>query len=277
MNLSAREIDVWRGSRRILSRVSLEVRPGEFLAIVGPNGAGKSTLLGALAGEFPCQLGEVLLEGHPLSRWKPSERARQLGVLPQESSLVFGFTALEVVLLGRTPHGRGRESREEVRVALAALAETGARHLAARPYPTLSGGERQRVHLARVLAQLWDPPTRGGRYLLLDEPTSSLDLAHQNLVLALAARFARQGGAVLAILHDLNLAARHAHRLAVLDHGRLVALGPPREVLQPELIAATFGIDVEVIEHPGSAAPLVIPTSRSADLEPAPPSSRFDD
>ncbi|WP_224244582.1 heme ABC transporter ATP-binding protein [Hyalangium gracile] len=271
MSLIAREIDVWRGRRRILGQVSLEVHPGEFLAVVGPNGAGKSTLLGALAGEHPCRMGEVLMEGIPLSRWKPRDRARQLGVLPQESSLVFGFTALEVVLLGRTPHGRGRENKEDVRIALSALAATGTRHLAARPYPTLSGGERQRIHLARVLAQLWEPPARGYRYLLLDEPTSSLDLAHQNLVLAQAVRFARQGGAVLAILHDLNLAARHAHRVAVLDSGRVVALGLPAQVLQPELIASTFGIAVEVIERPGSSAPLIVPSNDASELEPAPP------
>ncbi len=268
MSLSAREIDVWRGRRRTLQGVSLELQPGELLAVVGPNGAGKSTLLGALAGELRCGAGEVLLEGRAHAHWKPRERARQLAVLPQDSSLVFGFTALEVVLLGRSPHGFGRESDADIRIALAALEETGTRHLATRVYPTLSGGERQRVHLARVLAQLWEPTDRGHRYLLLDEPTSSLDLAHQHLVLERAVRFSRQGGAVLAVLHDLNLAARYAHRIAVLAEGQLIALGPPAQVLRPELLSRTFGIPIAVLERPGSPTPLLVPNSTNEGGEP---------
>ena len=267
MSLSALEIDVWRDGRPILSQVSLDVRPSELLAVVGPNGAGKSTLLGALAGELPCRTGQVLLEGVPLARWKPLARALKLGVLPQDSSLVFGFTAMEVVLLGRAPHQRGRSTSEDVRIACTALDATGTRHLADRSYPTLSGGERQRVHLARVLAQLWEPPTQGHRYLLLDEPIANLDLAHQQLVLTLAVRFALQGGAVLAILHDLNLAMRCAHRLAVLSHGRVVALGPPAQVLQPDLIETTFGLEVERVERPGSSAPMLVPTAAFPGLE----------
>ncbi|HYI02358.1 heme ABC transporter ATP-binding protein [Hyalangium sp.] len=272
MSLSALEVEVWRKRRSILSRVSLEVRPGELLAIVGPSGAGKSTLLRALAGEHTYRSGEVLLEGRPLARWKRTARARQLGFLPQYPSRMFGFTALDVVLLGRTPPGLGRGNKEDVRIALSALAATGTRHLAARPCPTLSEGERQRIQLARVLAQLWELPTWGHRYLLLDEPTANLDLTHQNLVLALAVRFALQGGAVVAALHDLNLAARHAHRVAVLAHGRLVELGPPAQVLRPELIARTFGVAVEVLQRPGSCVPLILSTSSSQGLEPVSPS-----
>ncbi|ADO75070.1 heme ABC transporter ATP-binding protein [Stigmatella aurantiaca] len=268
MSLSAREVDVLRGRQRILSQVSLEVRPGELLAVVGPNGAGKSTLLGALAGELRCTAGEILFEGLPLSRWKPLARARQLGVLPQDSTLSFGFTALEVVLLGRTPHGSERGGKEDTRIALAALEATGTQHLASRTYPTLSGGERQRVQLARVLAQLWEAPSNGHRYLLLDEPTSSLDLSHQHLVLELAARFAQQGGAVLAILHDLNLAARYAHRVAVLAEGHVVALGAPAQVLQPDLIERVFGIHVKVLEHTGSPVPLIVPWGRAPQAAP---------
>lgn len=231
MSLNAREIEVWRGRRRILGRVSLEARPGEFLAIVGPSGAGKSTLLGALAGEQACRSGEVMLEGLPLSRWKYATRARQLGVLRQNSTRLLG-TALEIVLQGRTPPGCGRGNKEDVRIALSALAATGTRHLAARPFSTLSEGEQRRVHLARVLAPLWEPPLQGHRYLLLDEPIANMDPVHQNLVLALAVRFTLQGGAVLAVLDDLDLTARHAHRVAVLAAGQLVALGPPGQVLQ---------------------------------------------
>ncbi|MFP2930008.1 heme ABC transporter ATP-binding protein [Pyxidicoccus sp. 3LG] len=264
MSLEARSIDVWRGRGRTLGPMDLTLQPGEVLAVVGPNGAGKSTLLGALAGELRCAAGDVLLEGRPLHRWPHLERARQLGVLPQESSLGFGFTALEVALLGRSPHARRGAGGADLDAAVAALDETDARHLASRPYTTLSGGERQRqCSFARVLAQLSEAPEVGSRYLLLDEPTASLDLAHQHLVLEAAGRFAREGGAVLAVLHDLNLAARHAHRLAVLARGKLVEVGTPAEVLRPELIASTFGLDVNVVEWPGVPGPWVIPVGRS--------------
>lgn len=263
MSLEARGIDVWRGRGRTLGPMDLTLQPGEVLAVVGPNGAGKSTLLGALSGELRCAAGDVLLEGRSLHRWPHLERARRLGVLPQESSLGFGFTALEVALLGRSPHARRGAGGADLDAAVAALEATDARHLASRSYTTLSGGERQRVQLARVLAQLSEVPEVGSRYLLLDEPTASLDLAHQHLVLEAARRFAREGGGVLAVLHDLNLAARHADRIAVLAQGKLVEVGTPAEVLRPELIASTFGLAVEVVEWPQVPGPWVIPVGRS--------------
>ncbi|MCP3058302.1 heme ABC transporter ATP-binding protein [Myxococcus sp. K38C18041901] len=262
MSLEARGVEVWRGRGRTLGPLSLELAPGEVLAVVGPNGAGKSTLLSAFAGELPCTVGEVLLDGRPLSKWPPRERALRLGVLPQESSLGFGFTVLEVALLGRSPHPMRGDSGADLEVAQAALDVMDIRHLSSRPYTSLSGGERQRVQLARVLAQLWDAPAHGNRYLLLDEPTSSLDLSHQHLVLEEATHFARNGGAVLAVLHDLNLAARYAHRIAVIAGGRLVEIGPPAQVLRAELIASTFGLQVQVVEWPDVPGPFVIPSGR---------------
>ncbi|NMO14828.1 heme ABC transporter ATP-binding protein [Pyxidicoccus fallax] len=263
MSLSANGVEVWRGRGRTLGPVDLVLQPGEVLAVVGPNGAGKSTLLSALAGELRLGAGDVLLEGLPLDRWQPRERARRLAVLPQESSLGFSFTALEVALLGRSPHARRRESGADLEAAYVALEATDTRHLASRPYPTLSGGEKQRVQLARVLAQLSAPLEQGHRYLLLDEPTASLDLAHQHLILEAAGRFAREGGAVLAVLHDLNLAARHAHRLALLAGGRVVEQGTPEQVLRPDLIAETFGLDVVIAEWPGVPGPWVLPARRT--------------
>lgn len=264
MSLQVRGVEVWRGRGRALGPLSLELMPGEVLAVVGPNGAGKSTLLSALSGELRCTVGEVVLDGQPLLKWPSRERALRLGVLPQESSLGFGFTVLEVALLGRSPYASRGEGSVDMEVALAALDVMDIRHLASRPYTSLSGGERQRAQLARVLAQLWDAPADGHRYLLLDEPTSSLDLAHQHLVLEEAARFAHQGGAVLAVLHDLNLAARYAHRIAVLAGGRLVELGSPSQVLRAELIASTFGLQVQVVEWPDVSGPLVIPAGRAS-------------
>ena len=263
MSLEVRGIEVWRGRGRTLGPMDLTLEPGEVLAVVGPNGAGKSTLLSAMSGELRCSTGEVLLDGIPLSRWKPRERAMRLGVLPQESSLGFGFTALEVALLGRSPHSSRAEGSADLAAAVAALDATDTRHLASRSYLTLSGGERRRVQLSRVLAQLSEPLASGHRYLLLDEPTASLDLAHQHLVLEAAARFAQAGGAVLAVLHDLNLAARYAHRMAVLAEGRVVELGAPAQVLSQELVARVFGLRVQVVEWPGSPGPLVIPEGRA--------------
>ncbi|NTX15404.1 heme ABC transporter ATP-binding protein [Myxococcus sp. CA051A] len=263
MSLEARGVEVWRGRGRALGPVSLNLVPGEVLAVVGPNGAGKSTLLSAFSGELPCTVGEVLLDGRPLLKWPPRERALRLGVLPQESSLGFGFTVLEVALLGRSPHATRGEGSADMDAAQAALEVMDIRHLSSRPYTSLSGGERQRVQLARVLAQLWEAPEHGHRYLLLDEPTSSLDLSHQHLVLEEATHFARDGGAVLAVLHDLNLAARYAHRIAVLADGKLVELGSPAQVLRPELIASTFGLQVRVVEYPDSPAPFIIPSGRA--------------
>jgi iron complex transport system ATP-binding protein len=262
MSLTANGVDVWRGRGRALGPMDLVLQPGEVLAVVGPNGAGKSTLLSALAGELRLAAGEVLLEGLPLDRWPPRERARRLAVLPQESSLGFSFTALEVALLGRSPHAGRGTGRADLEAAVAALDATDTRHLASRSYTTLSGGEKQRVQLARVLAQLSERPEQGHRYLLLDEPTASLDLAHQHLILEAARRFAQDGGAVLAVLHDLNLAARHADRLVLLARGRKVEEGPPSQVLRPDLIADTFGLDVVVAEWPGVPGPWVLPAGR---------------
>lgn len=264
MSLEAREVEVWRGRGRVAGPLSLELRPGEVLAVVGPNGAGKSSLVAALSGELRCRTGDVFLEGRALHAWPSVERAQRLGVLLQESSLGFGFTALEVALLGRSPHARRGGEESDLEVARAALDATDTQHLASRAYPTLSGGERQRVQLARVLAQLWTPPASGHRYLLLDEPTASLDLSHQHLVLERARAFAREGGAVLTVLHDLNLAARYADRIAVLDRGRCVETGTPAGVLTPDLIANTFGLRVEVLSRPDQPGPLVIPMGRAA-------------
>ncbi|MCE9669384.1 heme ABC transporter ATP-binding protein [Myxococcus stipitatus] len=264
MSLEVRDLEVWRGRGRALGPVSLALMPGEVLAVVGPNGAGKSTLLSAMCGELPYSAGDVLLDGRPFAKWPNRERALRLGVLPQESSLGFGFTVLEVALLGRSPHVSRGDGDEDLQAALGALDAVDMRHLSSRPYTALSGGERQRTQLARVLAQLWDAPAQGHRYLLLDEPTSSLDLAHQHLVLEKAARFAHEGGAVLAVLHDLNLAARYADRIAVLAGGRLVELAAPSRVLRADLVAQVFGLQVEVVEWPGVPGPFVIPSGRAS-------------
>ncbi|HEX8384971.1 MAG TPA: heme ABC transporter ATP-binding protein [Rubricoccaceae bacterium] len=250
------------GQATLLDALSLGVAPGEVLAVVGPNGAGKTTALRLLAGERAPTGGHVRLDGRPLSETPADALALRRAVLPQESGLAFGFTALDVVLLGRTPHRTTR--RTDLAAAGRAMEEAGVDHLADRRYPTLSGGERQRVHLARTLAQL-DGPAGEGRYLLLDEPTSALDLGHQHSVLRTARRQAAGGTGVLAVLHDLNLAAQYADRIAVLAAGRLVAVGRPEAVLTPTVVRCAFGITVVVTAHPCAACPLVVPVPDDAE------------
>ena len=254
------------GPATLLDALSLGVAPGEVLAVVGPNGAGKTTALRLLAGERQPTAGSVRLDGRPLSETPADALALRRAVLPQESGLAFGFSALDVVLLGRTPHRTTR--RTDLAAAGRAMEQAGVDHLADRRYPTLSGGERQRVHLARTLAQL-DGPASGdgaaGRYLLLDEPTSALDLAHQHSVLKTARRQAAEGVGVVAVLHDLNLAAQYADRIAVLAAGRLVAVGTPAAVLTPTVVRCAFGITVVVTAHPCAACPLVVPVPDEAE------------
>jgi iron complex transport system ATP-binding protein len=248
------DLTVRRGAITALQGVSLELRPGQVFGVLGPNGAGKSTLLAALSGELMPSAGQVLLQGRALGDWPDVERARCLAVLPQSSTLSFAFRVADVVAMGRLPHRTGRDA--DAAIVAAALAVADAQHLAARNYLKLSGGERQRVHLARVLAQLW--PGGPGRVLLLDEPTSMLDPAHQHSILQAVRGFAAQGGTALVILHDLNLAARYCDRLMLLKNGCSHAEGSVDEVLRAEPLQAVFGLDVLVQRHPERGHPLVI-------------------
>lgn len=269
--LRAEQIAVSLRGRAILSNVTVDVPCGSVVAVLGPNGAGKSTLLRTLAGDIQPVRGRVTMAGRPLSQWTVRERARRRAVLPQESALTFPFTCVEVVLLGRTPHRPDAPTADErladQLIARAALELVGLGARADEPYATLSGGQRQLVHFARVLSQIWEPPATGGRCLLLDEPTASLDLRYQHLVLSCARRLAAEGTAVLAILHDLNLAAQYADSLVLLRDGGVIAHGTPRQVLRPSLLGEVFGVPVTLLGPPDR--PLVLPgplpTMRSAD------------
>jgi iron complex transport system ATP-binding protein len=251
--------------------VSLEVAAGEVVALLGPNGAGKTTLLRVLSGEEPPDEGQVQLLGRPLHRWPPRQLARIRAVLSQSCSLDFGFTVFEVALMGRMPHVEHRETPRDLDIVGAALEAAGVAHLSERIYTTLSGGERQRVQLARVMAQLGEPPAAVAepsgppRLLLLDEPTSNLDVAHQHAALTLARDQARAGAAVLAVLHDLNLAGQYADRLALLRDGQLVTCGPPAEVLTFDNIWRVFEVNTLVVPHPTLPVPLVVTTGSGRD------------
>jgi iron complex transport system ATP-binding protein len=245
MTLVATGLGYRVGGQSLLAEVSLTLQPGRLLAVLGPNGAGKSTLLRLLSGERPVREGSLELEGRPLERWPRDVLAQRRAVVAQQDHLNFAFTAEEVVGLGRLPHPAGGGG---ARIVEAALQRVDALHLRTRRYPTLSGGERARVQLARALAQIWDAPAEGGRYLLLDEPTASQDLAHQHQCLQVARRMAREGVGVLVVLHDPNLVLDHADDVLVLRGGRTMALGTPREVLSESLLSQTYGIPVQIAE-----------------------------
>lgn len=256
--LAAEAVWLRRGGRPVLQGVSLTVRPGELVAVVGPNGAGKSSLLQLLAGTLAPDRGELRLGDRRLSDWPGEALARRRAVLPQSPSLAFPFTVLEVVLLGRSAWGGDGEAN--LAAAAWALAETGLAAFAERRYTELSGGERQRVQLARVLAQLGPP--RGGeweRYLLLDEPTNNLDLQHQRGLMQTARRLAAGGFGVLAVLHDLNVAALCADRLCLLSEGRVAAAGTAETVLSAEALAGAYGPGLRLLTDPETGRPLVLP------------------
>ncbi|MFN3716832.1 MAG: heme ABC transporter ATP-binding protein [Thiobacillus sp.] len=247
----ASHVRVTRGGRALLDDVSLSVRAGEILAVLGPNGAGKSTLLKVMAGEFTPDSGDVVIEGRPLANWIPLELARVRAAMRQDTHLEFAFSAREVVMMGRYPHCRRHTTALDWDIVDEALQAADAAHLAWRPYPGLSGGEKARVQFARALAQVWPGDTRQ-RLLFLDEPTAALDITHQHSLLGLARDFTRAHRfAVIAVLHDLNLAARYADRIALLDQGRLAALGAPAEVLTPQQLMATYHIAADCHTGPG--------------------------
>ncbi len=245
MSLDATRVTVEAGGRRLLDAVTASFRRGELCAIVGPNGAGKSTLLRTLSAELPPSGGGVTLDGRPLAALAPDLRARRIAALPQRSQLAFDFTAREVVLLGRTPHG-GRDPIRDSQLADEAMRATGALPFARRGYTRLSGGEQQRVQLARVLAQLAGREDRESWHLLLDEPLSALDLGWQHRTLTVVKALARDGLGVVAVLHELELAATYADRLLLLDRGRLGADGTPEEVLRPALLSECYDVPLEV-------------------------------
>jgi iron complex transport system ATP-binding protein len=243
------------GRRRdVLRGVDLAIRPTELVALVGANGSGKTTLLRLLSGVLAPSGGELSLFGRSAASWSRMDLAARIAVLPQGLELPAGFRVGELVAMGRLPHARSlfAATAEDEAAVERALRDADALELAGRMAGELSGGERQRVLVAMALAQ--EP-----QLLLLDEPTLHLDLAHQLAVLETIGRLRRQRGiAVVAVLHDLALAAAVAHRVVVLDGGRLVADGPPDEVLTPDRIRAVFGVQVEELFSPDGTRHLAI-------------------
>ncbi|MFV0476539.1 MAG: heme ABC transporter ATP-binding protein [Parahaliea sp.] len=242
--------------KTLLSQITFSLMPGKILAIIGPNGAGKSTLLHCLAGGISPSSGKLQLGTQALANWPRPERARSLALLPQQSTLDFPFAVTEVIQLGRSPHASG--AIEDRRIVQQVMAATDTLSLAKRLYTHLSGGERQRVQLARVMAQIWRATDSPLRLLLLDEPTTGLDLEHQQLVADSVRTLATDGVGIILAVHDFNFAARLADEVLVLAAGQQQALGPSREVFNKTLFADIFRVRVHIGSHPDGGQPLVI-------------------
>jgi iron complex transport system ATP-binding protein len=249
----ARGLSVERRGRVVVDRVDLDLARGEVVAVVGPNGAGKSSLLAALAGDLPPSTGWVQLLGQDLTAIPAGERARRRAVLLQQPVLGHGFRVAEVLAMGREPWPAGEDDDAHV---LDAARRADVVHLLDRPVAALSGGEAARVALARVLAQATP-------VMLWDEPTAALDIAHQVSVLETARASAALGAGVLVVLHDLSLAAAYADRVLLLVDGRVRAVGPPDEVVRPDVLSEAYGTGLVVLAHPATGRPLVAPMPRS--------------
>jgi len=247
-------VGVRRGGRWILDDVDWTVRTGERWAIVGPNGSGKTTLLRLMAGLLNPGGGLLLLEGISLSRMSNRNLARRLALVPQETQPAFDYSVLQVVLMGRSPHMGtfGFDRRVDLVVARDCMSKTDTLRLEHRPFDELSSGERQRVVIARALAQK-------PHVLLLDEPTAFLDIGHQVQVYRLLRQLTAEGMTVVCVSHDLNVAALYADQLVLLHGGEIVAAGPAEQVLTAQTIRQVYQVDVDVMPHPATGRPIVLP------------------
>lgn len=232
------------GKSVLLHNVNAQVKPGEILAIVGPNGAGKTTLLQAVLGDIRLCSGAVYFAGRQIQHWALAERAKRMAILPQLSLLNFPYSVSDVVAMGRTPHSSGQAVDGEI--VQAAMAVMDVTHLQQRLYTELSGGEKQRTQLARVMAQIWRAEDAKERLLVLDEPTSSLDLGHKQQLMQVVREFANQGVMVVMVEHDIALAANYADSMLALNDGVSSAYGHCAEVFQQDLVQQLFAANVQV-------------------------------
>lgn len=246
--------------KQILNQVSLSIVSGKFTAVVGPNGAGKSSLIKILSNENPNHSGNVTINGQAIRRYKAKELSRIRAVMAQHTTLQFAFSAKEVISLSRHAHPTTR--RENEKIVDEVISVTGLEAFAERNYLTLSGGEKQRVQLARVLAQVWEE-TVYPRYILLDEPTSSLDIAQQQSMFSLVKSICSRNIGVLAIVHDLNLAAQFSDRICMMSKGSVVDFGDAHKVFTKSNIEKTFCCRVNVYYDPCSSCPFIIPENET--------------
>ncbi len=263
MRLDVRDLSYSFGEKKVLKEVSFDVKDGEFMGLMGPNGSGKTTLLRCVMNYLNPPADSISIDGAPIQSLSPEKLARTFAVVPQSSSTDFTFSAYDIVMMGRLPHRRNRfagPSKGDAEAVKSSMVRTGTWALASRPFFALSGGERQRVIIARAVAQ--HPEA-----LLLDEPTVYLDINGQLEVMDLIKSLNRKEGiTVISVLHDVNMAARYCDRIALLSNGRLEAMGPPGEVLNPEVIQSVYGVEVAVRRDPFTNAVYVMPRSAVAPV-----------
>ncbi|MFI6054518.1 ABC transporter ATP-binding protein [Streptomyces violascens] len=256
--LAAKGVTVGYGDRTVIDALDVTIPPGVVTTIIGPNGCGKSTLLRTLSRLLKPTRGSVVLDGDDIGRLRTRDVAKKLGLLPQSPVAPEGLTVADLVARGRHPHQSWLRqwSSDDVSVVERALALTGVSDLADRPVDSLSGGQRQRAWISMTLAQ-------GTDLLLLDEPTTYLDLAHAVDVLDLVDDLHESGCTVVMVLHDLNLAARYSDNLIVMKAGSVLAQGHPRDVVTSELLYDAFGLRAQVIDDPVGDRPLIVPIGRT--------------
>lgn len=252
------------GKKLILNGISAEFLPGEFNMILGPNGSGKSTFLKIFSGEVHGYEGTILYNGDKISKLKKEELAKYRAVMSQQPELSFPLMVDEVVMMGRYPHFSFNPGKKDEDICNEVMDRMNLTEFKERNYLTLSGGEKQRVQYARVLAQVWEKPASGFRYLFLDEPLTSLDINYQQEFLQIARKFKKEDTVLVAVMHDINLATQYGDKLFFMKDGELVAHGKPKEILTGSLIEKVFNIKTSVINNPITNTPLVIPLNNTS-------------
>jgi iron complex transport system ATP-binding protein len=251
--LELQEINYYIKGRAILNNLSITITPGEVLAIIGANGAGKTSLLSAILNDITLTSGSIFFNGQPLQKMSTQMRARHIAALPQFSVLNFPYLVEEVVLLGRTPHSTGIKT--DNKIVHEAMEAFDVAHLMGQRYTDLSGGEKRRTQLARVMTQIWRACDANPRILILDEPTSSLDLGHKQQIMTVVEKFAYEGVAVILVEHDLNIVAHIADTILALQHGQNIAYGPVQDCLTEEIVKRLFNANVSIKENPRTWKP----------------------
>lgn len=245
-SIQLQNVSLSYGGPAVLESIDLQIQAGEFVGILGPNGAGKSSLLRVLAGLRLPHIGSVCIDGREIASLSPKERAKKIALVPQWTVMAFSFTVLDVVLMGRHPHlGRmAFETEKDLAIVIEAMEKTDTLKFRDRAFGELSGGEMQRVVVARAIAQT-------APIMLLDEPTSSLDLQHQQRIYGILQQLNRSGTTVIVTTHDLNLASQYCRRILLLDRGKLTADGSPEAVLTEKRLEETYGARIERIQRDG--------------------------
>jgi iron complex transport system ATP-binding protein len=261
--LHAENLALAYDNRVIIAELHIAIPAGKITALVGPNGCGKSTLLRGLARLLPARRGHVYLDGQAIQSKSTKQLAKQLGILPQSPSAPEGLTVRELVAQGRYPHQSWFQqwSKQDEAITVQALTTTNLLDLADRPLDTLSGGQRQRAWIAMALAQETE-------ILLLDEPTTYLDLAYQLEVLELLHNLNEAGRTIVMVLHDLNQACRYAHNLVAMREGKIWAQGDPRRVMTEQMVADVFGVHAHIVADPITGTPMCIPVGRPRVAQP---------